>query len=405
MAGTFVLIVAAGRGLRAGGDVPKQYVQLAGKFVLTRCIETFLDHPAINGIAVVIHADDRDLYNAATSTLADRLVPPVTGGATRQLSVLAGLRALQPLAPDAVLIHDAARPFVDAPLIDRVKRALDKDDCVLPVVPMTDTIKRGAAGRVIETVDRRQLFSAQTPQGFRFSTILGLHEKAAVASGVAFTDDASIAEWAGLTVLAVDGAVENRKLTTMADMRMAELQLRAEDVTVYETRTGFGYDVHRFEPGDAVILCGVAIPFSQKLEGHSDADVGMHALTDSILGAISSADIGFHFPPSDPRWKGAPSHLFLAHAAKLVTERGGKINHVDVTIICERPKVGPHRDAMRTELARILGISIDRVSVKATTTEGLGFTGRGEGIAANAVATVTIPSARTEDGIGYTTPG
>jgi 2-C-methyl-D-erythritol 4-phosphate cytidylyltransferase/2-C-methyl-D-erythritol 2,4-cyclodiphosphate synthase len=392
MAGTYALIVAAGRGTRAGGDVPKQYVRLAGSFVLSRTLRAFLQHHQVDGTLVVIHGDDGELYARATEGLAGHLLPPVDGGATRQQSVCNGLDALAELKPDHVLIHDAARPFVDAALISRVVDGLAAHHCVLPVTAMTDTIKEVRDGVVTATLDRSRLWGAQTPQGFHYAIITDLHRKAADATGVEFTDDASIAEWAGQPVHVVDGAVENRKLTTKADMEMAELQLRADDSAASETRTGFGFDVHGFEPGDGVWLCGVKVPFDRKLKGHSDADVAMHALTDAILGAIGAADIGHHFPPSDPQWKGAASKRFLEHAAALVAERGGRLVNVDVTIVCERPKVGPHREAMRATLAAILGIDVVRVSVKATTTEGLGFTGRQEGIAAQAVANVAIRS-------------
>lgn len=394
MAGTYALIVAAGRGTRAGGEVPKQYAPLAGGLVLTRTLRAFLAHPQVDGTLAVIHADDGAYYARATEGLAGRLLPPAIGGATRQQSVHNGLAAIAALQPDRVLIHDAARPFVDDALIARVIAGLAVDDCVLPVTAMTDTIKEVSDGLVTATLDRRRLWGAQTPQGFRFTTIAELHRMAADAVGVEFTDDASIAEWAGLPVHVVDGATENRKLTTRADMEMAERQLRGGEPAVLDTRTGFGYDVHRFEPGDGVWLCGVKVPFDRKLKGHSDADVAMHALTDAMLGAIGAADIGHHFPPSDPRWKGAPSRLFLEHAALLVQELGGRLINVDVTVICERPKVGPHREAMRASLADILGIDVGRVSVKATTTEGLGFTGRQEGIAAHAVANVALPNDR-----------
>ena len=356
---TAALIVAAGRGQRLGGAVPKQYLPLAGKAVLRHSLEAFARHPAVQALRVVIHGDDLDLYNSAAEGLG--LLSPVEGGATRQESVRLGLESLNALQPAGVLIHDAARPFADPGLIGRMVEALAKAPGAIPALPVADTIKRGAAGVVVETVDR-------------------------AAAGRELTDDAAVAEAAGLAVMLVPGAEENFKVTTEADLsRAARLLAPATDI-----RCGNGFDVHRFAAGDKLMLCGIAVPHDRGLEGHSDADVGLHALTDAILGAIGAGDIGQHFPPGDPRWRGADSRRFLAHAAQLATERGGRVLGVDVTIICERPKIGAHRAAMVARIAEILRLDPSRVSVKATTTEGLGFTGRQEGIAAQATATVAL---------------
>lgn len=375
---TLALIVAAGRGQRAGGGVPKQYRSVGGKAVLRRAVQAFLGHPRVDAVQVVIHPDDRDLYDAAVGDLA--LPAPIHGGATRQSSVRLGLEAI---TADRVLVHDAARPFVPHDVIDRVLDALDADDGAIPAIAVSDSLRRGNT-HVDDEIERDGLWRAQTPQGFRFEAIRAAHRAASVEA----TDDAAVLRAAGGRVALVEGDEINMKLTTPADFARAEAWLAA----AMTSRTGIGFDVHRFGPGDHLWLCGLRIPHSQGLIGHSDADVGLHALTDAILGAIGEGDIGQHFPPSDPQWKGAASDRFLAHAASLVTARGGRIDHVDVTIIAERPKVGPHRDAMRQRIADILALPVAAVSVKATTTEALGFTGRGEGLAAQAVATVRIPS-------------
>ncbi len=384
MTGCIALIVAAGSGTRFGGELPKQYLPLAGRAVLRHSAETFLRHPAISGVRVVISSEHRAQYDTATAGL--RLLPPVIGGANRQDSVRNGLESLADLQPAHVLIHDAARPFLSAAIIDRTLAALGEAPGAIVAVPITDTLKRGRDGRVGETVDRSGLWRAQTPQAFRFADILAAHR---AAEGAAMTDDAAVAEAVGLPMRLVMGADDNFKITTAEDLQRAE-RLLAPGASDY--RMGAGYDVHRFAAGDSVTLCGVRIAHDQSLEGHSDADAGLHALTDAILGAIGAGDIGSHFPPSDPRWRGVDSATFLAHAAGLVAGRGGRITHVDVTLICERPKIAPHRAAMVTRIAGILGLEEHRVSVKATTTEGLGFTGRREGIAAQAVATVALPA-------------
>jgi 2-C-methyl-D-erythritol 4-phosphate cytidylyltransferase / 2-C-methyl-D-erythritol 2,4-cyclodiphosphate synthase len=393
-----VIIVAAGRGTRAVGatsSLPKQYVRLAGEMVLTRTLRAFAAHPAgCPLLQVVIGPDDQDLFDEATKTGFPRLLLPVIGGATRQASVLAGLEALMPHQPETVLIHDAARPFVSDAVIDRVLTGLTQTPGAIAALPVTDTLKRGnGIGLITGTIDRAGHWLAQTPQGFHFPAILAAHRQAEQAKRQSFTDDAAIAEWAGMAVTLVDGSAKNVKLTTHEDMILAEEALSriAPPTGLPDVRTGTGFDVHRFAPGNAVWLCGVEIPYTQKLEGHSDADVGLHALTDAILGALGDGDIGSHFPPSDMTWKGAASHLFLTHARSLVEAKGARISNVDVTIMCEAPKVGPHRDAMRAAIAAILRIDMGRVGVKATTTEGLGFTGRGEGVAAMASATLVLP--------------
>ncbi|MEQ8604106.1 MAG: bifunctional 2-C-methyl-D-erythritol 4-phosphate cytidylyltransferase/2-C-methyl-D-erythritol 2,4-cyclodiphosphate synthase [Marivibrio sp.] len=384
-----VLIVAAGRGVRAGGGVPKQYRPLAGVPVLRRTIEAFRTHPAIGRILVVIGPEDGPDYAAATRDLA---APPATavGGASRQESVFNGLTALEetePGPPDLVLIHDAARPNPPAALIERVIANAQRHGAALPALAIPDTIKRGrrdADGALVveETVPRDTLFGAQTPQGFRFADILAAHR---IGRSAQATDDAALFEAMGKRVVLVDGAWEAQKLTTEEDFARAERSLAGPE----ETRVGSGFDVHRFEEGrDFVTLCGVRVPHDRGLKGHSDADVGLHALTDAILGALALGDIGEHFPPSDPQWRGADSAAFLRRAVDLALDAGARIVHLDVTLICERPKLGPHRAAMRARIADIAGIAESRVSVKATTTEGLGFTGRGEGIAAQALATL-----------------
>jgi len=388
MTGTLALVVAAGTGERFGGGLPKQYRNLAGRPVLRHAVERLAGHPSIDAVCVVRRPEHLEAYRAALAGL--ELLAPVEGGATRQESVLRGLEALAPRAAERVLIHDAARPLIDAGTIARVIAALDATDGAIAAVPVTDTLKRaGAEGRIAATVERAGLWRAQTPQGFRFGPILAAHRAAA---GQALTDDAAVAEAAGLAVALVPGSEDNLKITTDDDLRRAEKLLSGGAV---EWRTGSGYDVHRFGPGDAVMLCGVRVPHTHGLEGHSDADVGLHALTDAILGAIGAGDIGQHFPPGDPRWRGADSARFLAHAAGLVAACGGRIAHVDVTLICERPKIGPHREAMISRISEILALESTRVSIKATTTEGLGFTGRGEGIAAQAVATIALPAGRS----------
>lgn len=382
MARIAVLIVAAGKGIRAGGAVPKQYADLLGKPILLRSVEAFLGRPETE-ILVMIDPGHDDLYRKAMLDCDIRLPRP--GGATRQETVRLGLEALADYAPDFVLIHDAARPLVPTHVIDGVIAALENGAAAaVPLLAVADTLRKQQNDQWV-TVPRDGLMRAQTPQGFRYDAILAAHRKFADRE---VTDDMALAELAGLPIAAVNGDETNIKVTKAEDFAVAEMFLAAR---LNDIRTGSGYDVHKFCTGDHVWLGGVSIPHTHGLEGHSDADVALHALTDAILGAIGNGDIGSHFPPSDERWRGAASWQFLDYAAGLVHARGGIIAHCDVTVICERPKVGPHRETMRAKIAEILHIDVDRVSVKATTTEGLGFTGRREGIAAQAIATVRLP--------------
>ena len=377
------LIMAAGSGERFGGDTPKQYRLLAGKPVLRHSVEAFLAHPSVDRVRVVINPAHRDLCLNALDGLP--VGDPVDGGATRQASVHRGLEALGDAPPGFVLVQDGVRPLTDSGTIERVRRALDAGPAAIAAVPVVDTLKRGQDGVSGGTVDRSGLWRAQTPQGFAYEAILQAHRNAAESE---VTDDAAIAEQAGLPVALVPGSEDNLKVTTEDDLARAEalLSARAGDI-----RVGNGFDVHAFGPGDHVTLCGIVIPHDKGLVAHSDGDVGLHAITDAILGALGAGDIGQHFPPSDPRWKGQDSAAFLRHAAGMAAEAGGRIAHVDVTLICERPKIGPHREAMTARVSKILGPGT-AVSVKATTSEGLGFTGRGEGIAAQATATLRLPS-------------
>ncbi|MDE1986683.1 MAG: bifunctional 2-C-methyl-D-erythritol 4-phosphate cytidylyltransferase/2-C-methyl-D-erythritol 2,4-cyclodiphosphate synthase [Alphaproteobacteria bacterium] len=382
MARIAILIVAAGKGERVGGAIPKQYAPLLGQPMLRRSIQAFEGIPK-RAVQVMIGSGQEDLYCKAAAECAVR--PAVIGGATRQESVRRGLEALTAEAPDFVLIHDAARPLVSRTLVDRVITALAAGaEAAVPLLPVADTLRKHENGKWI-TVPRAGLLRAQTPQGFRYAAILKAHRDHAAHD---VTDDMALAELAGLKIVAVSGEETNMKVTNPEDFVVAESLLSAR---LGDTRTGLGFDVHRFVPGDHVWLCGLSIPHDQALEGHSDADAGLHALTDAILGAIGEGDIGLHFPPADERWRGAPSWKFLDHAAGKVRQKGGAIVHCDVTIICERPKLTPYREAMRAKIAEILHLDISRVSIKATTTEGLGFTGRREGLAAQAVATVRLP--------------
>jgi 2-C-methyl-D-erythritol 4-phosphate cytidylyltransferase/2-C-methyl-D-erythritol 2,4-cyclodiphosphate synthase len=373
------LIVAAGRGHRSGGGVPKQFRPVGGKPILAWAIDS-LSIAGIGDIRVVINPEDKDLYQAV---IGERAVGQwIAGGATRQESVRAGLSALDgPGAPDVVLVHDAARPFVPRAMVARLLDALTMAPGACPALPVVDSLRRGDTAIEAE-VDRGRLWRVQTPQAFDFRALADAHAHA----GAGATDDAEILRAAGHSVLLVEGDERAMKVTLPSDFAAAERMLD------WTTVTGSGYDVHRFAAGDHVWLCGVKVPHSQSLLGHSDADVGLHALTDAILGALGDGDIGTHFPPSDPQWKGAASHRFLAHAAGLVAKAGGRIMHCDITLICEAPKVGPHRPAMLARLGEILSDHAPRISVKATTTEGLGFTGRREGIAAQALATIRLPN-------------
>ena len=389
-----VIIVAAGKGERASlghSDDPKQYRPLSGVPVLKRTIAAFLDYPAITQLVVVIHPDHATRYGELGVSDA-RLLPPVIGGASRQASVLEGLKALAPTRPDLVLIQDAARPFAAPRVIGDVIAVLDQYDGAIPALAVTDTIKRSLDGReIVATEDRTQLSAAQTPQGFRFGQIFSAHMRASTIRRN-FTDDAEIAEWAGLRVAMVMGDRDNIKITHPEDFARAERILHGDEPM--ETRVGTGFDVHPFEPGDGVWLGGIKIAHTAKLKGHSDADVALHALTDAILGAIGEGDIGVHFPPSDMQWKGAASSVFLKHAGDLVAKAGGRIVNLDVTIVCEAPRIAQHVPAMRAAIAATLGIVTTRIAIKATTSEQLGFTGREEGIVAMASASIELP--RTE---------
>ena len=390
------LVVAAGRGTRAGAGMPKQYRPLDGVPVLTRTLRALCAHPEIAAILVVIHPDDAPLHESCIGALAPQereiLIAPVHGGATRQASVLAGLEALELRGFAKVLVHDGARPFLPRDLITRACAALATHDAALPGLAVTDTIKQvDDDGRVTHTPPRDTLRAVQTPQAFRLAPLLVAHRRAVEAGLTEFTDDGALAEWAGIEVHVFAGDAENIKLTHEADFHR-HAQSRGEEPMISRMATGF--DVHIFGPGDHIMLGGVAVPHECGVVAHSDGDVVLHALTDALLGALAEGDIGTHFPPSDPQWRHASSDLFLAFAAGRVRERGGVIDFLDATILCERPRIGPHREAMRTRIAEIAGIDADCVSIKATTTEKLGFTGRGEGIAAQAAATIRLPAAR-----------
>jgi 2-C-methyl-D-erythritol 4-phosphate cytidylyltransferase / 2-C-methyl-D-erythritol 2,4-cyclodiphosphate synthase len=385
--GVAAVVVAAGRGVRAGGVTPKQYRQVRGAPVIRHALSLFIDHPQVTFVQPVIHRDDAATFAEATAGLKLRVA--VFGGATRQTSVRAGLEALETEQPRIVLVHDAARPFASPALISRAIAA-GADGAAIPGLGLTDTIKEvDAQGRVVDTVDRNRLRAVQTPQAFLYDGLLAAHRRALVAGREDFTDDAALAEWAGMAVTVFEGEAGNMKLTNEEDFaRIAA----ADWAALGDIRTGTGYDVHSFVDGDHVWLGGVRIPHPQALSGHSDADAPLHALVDAILGALADGDIGAHFPPTDPQWRGAPSDKFLAFAVDRVRQRGGRIAHLDITIVCEAPRIGPHRDAMRARIAEIAGIGIDRVAVKATTNEKLGFIGRREGIAAMATATIRLPA-------------
>lgn len=393
---TAAVIVAAGRGERAGQSTegPKQYRRIGGQAVLAHTLRTFLACEQISPVVVVIHADDHDLYHAALKRAdidASRL-KLVTGGPTRQESTRLGLLALQDDAPDYVMIHDGVRPFITQDLLKRIMIALHPQTGVLPALAVSDTLKQaGGDALVTKTVPRAGLFAAQTPQSFPFAPILDAHNAAFALGRTDFTDDAAIAEWQSIPVRVVEGSADNTKITWAKDIEMADQRLRQDMVAFPDIRTGNGYDVHSFEPGDHVWLCGVKIPHDFKLNGHSDADVALHALTDALLATRGAGDIGTHFPPSDPQWKGAASRQFVEFAVKTVREAGGRIANADITLIAEEPKIGPHREAMTAELSDMLGVSADRVSVKATTNEKMGFVGRKEGIASIVTVSVIYP--------------
>jgi 2-C-methyl-D-erythritol 4-phosphate cytidylyltransferase/2-C-methyl-D-erythritol 2,4-cyclodiphosphate synthase len=367
--------------------LPKQYRLILGEPMIRPSLAALARHSGIAAVQPVIHGDDAALFQAAVAGLD--LLPPVHGGASRQASVRAGLQALERHRPDLVLVHDAARPFASDALITRAISAAATSGAAVPVIAVADTVKTvDATGYVTGTIDRGHLRMVQTPQAFGFAPLLDAHQRAAAAGRDDFTDDAALAEWAGLKVTTFEGEAGNVKVTTNDDFSRAEV---AKLAALSDVRTGFGFDVHQFGDGDHVMLGGVHIPHGRGLSGHSDADVVLHALVDAILGALSEGDIGVHFPPTDARWRGASSDRFFAFAVDRVRARGGRIAHIDVTIVCEAPRIGPHRDQMRTRIAELAGIPIDRVGVKATTSEKMGFTGRGEGMAAFANATVRLP--------------
>jgi 2-C-methyl-D-erythritol 4-phosphate cytidylyltransferase/2-C-methyl-D-erythritol 2,4-cyclodiphosphate synthase len=387
MAGVAAVIVAAGRGLRAGADMPKQFRQIAGAPMIRKSLVTLLEHPEVDVVQPVIHPDDVEMFRSSALTL--EILPPVFGGATRQASVRAGLEALAPRQPAIVLIHDAARPFASAALVSRAIAAAERSGAAIPALPVTDTVKTvDAAGWVDKTLDRNSLRLVQTPQSFAFPALLDAHRRAAAAGRDDFTDDAALAEWAGLKVSVFPGESGNIKITNAGDFARAEAMQYA---ALGDVRIGTGIDVHAFGPGDHVTLGGIRIAHDRALTGHSDADVVLHGLVDAILGALAEGDIGVHFPPSDPQWRGASSDRFLAFAIERLAKRGGRIAHLDINIVCEAPRIGPHRDAMRAKIAALAHIAIERVAVKATTSEKLGFTGRGEGIAAYTTATIRLP--------------
>jgi 2-C-methyl-D-erythritol 4-phosphate cytidylyltransferase/2-C-methyl-D-erythritol 2,4-cyclodiphosphate synthase len=394
MAGVAAVIVAAGTGARVGGDVPKQFRAIGGESLLRRSLLMFAEHPKVGLVQPVVRQEDLELYRQHTVRLD--VLPPVFGGATRQASVRAGLEAISERKPDIVLIHDAARPFASAGLISRAIAATNQTGAAIPALLVTDTVKTvDAEGHVGGTIDRNTLRLVQTPQAFTFAALLEAHRRAQAQGRDDFTDDAALAEWAGLKVSTFAGEPGNIKITNEADFVRAEMTGFS---ALADVRTGTGIDVHAFGPGDHVTVGGVRIPHDRSLTGHSDADVGLHALVDAILGALADGDIGAHFPPSDPQWRNASSDRFFAFAVERVNARGGRIAHLDLTIVCEEPKIGPHRDALRGNIARLAGIDAGRVAVKATTSEKLGFTGRGEGIAAYATATVRLPWTTTNAG-------
>ncbi len=414
-AGVAAVVVAAGRGIRIGGGMPKQYRRVGGQAVLTRTLAALAAQDSIDRIQPVIAADAAAFFEECLAELAAdlrmKIAAPVEGGTTRQLSVRAGLEALAAGAtPEIVLVHDAARPYVDAALIARAIGAGRDHGAAVPGVPVTDTVKRvvdiaPGIGRVHETPPREHLRAVQTPQAFAFAPLLGAHRAAAAAGLDGFTDDGALAEWADLPVVVFAGDVANRKITQPADLIEADRAFTAgtaetpvpgaRPMTAYVTRVGTGFDVHAFTTGDHVWLGGVKIPADRGVLAHSDGDVALHALTDALLGAIADGDIGTHFPPSEERWRGASSDQFLAHACGLVRARGGRIDHLDITVLAEAPRIGKHREEIRARIAAIAGVPLTAVSIKATTTEKLGFVGRAEGLAAQAAATVRLPE---EDG-------
>jgi 2-C-methyl-D-erythritol 4-phosphate cytidylyltransferase/2-C-methyl-D-erythritol 2,4-cyclodiphosphate synthase len=384
------VIVAGGSGLRAGGERPKQYQLIGGKPVIWWTCQAFLSHPAIDHVQAVIGAGHEDMFAAATDGLDIGL--PVIGGATRQDSCRIGIEAVARHRPAKVLIHDAARPFASPELIGDVVGWLDRFPAVVPGLPVAETLKFAPGGIVSRTVDRASIWSAQTPQGFAYDAILAAYRKAEAERTQNLTDDASVAEQAGVAIAMIPGRLENRKLTTAEDIQIADRQMTASHYeSLPDIRVGQGIDIHPFAEGAMVTLCGIAIPHSHGLKGHSDADAAMHALTDAILGTIGEGDIGTHFPPSDPQWKGAASSIFLARAMELLEAKGGRLANADITILAEAPKIAPHVPAMKAFLAPLLRLDQTRIAIKATTMEKLGAIGRKEGIMAFATVTVRLP--------------
>lgn len=374
---TSALIVAAGKGERLGGGIPKQFRLLGGKPILRWAVESLINHPAVRAVRVVVGEDQHDIATTALAGL--EIGDLITGGAERAGSVRAGLRAID---TDAVLVHDAARPFCPPEVIDRLLASLEFFEGAAPVLPVGDTLAR-IGDTLGEPVDRSGLARVQTPQAFRLGALKSAYE---LWSGASPTDETTVVRAAGMKVAAVEGDPALEKLTFQADFDRAEQWLNGRLVP----RTGMGFDVHAFSGEGPIMLGGVEVPHGRGLAGHSDADVVLHAITDALLGAAGLGDIGEHFPPSDPRWKGAASARFLSFAVGLLHEKGGLVDHIDCTVIAEAPKIGPHRQAMRERIAEIAGLDVEQVSVKATTTEGLGFTGRREGIAAQAVASIRM---------------
>ncbi|MFT4342579.1 bifunctional 2-C-methyl-D-erythritol 4-phosphate cytidylyltransferase/2-C-methyl-D-erythritol 2,4-cyclodiphosphate synthase [Bartonella bacilliformis] len=387
------IILAAGRGSRAGSlqNGPKQYRFLGREPVICHTIRCFLQHPAIINIILVIHPDDHQICANAIADLKDHLTI-IEGGETRQISTLQGLRALKNVKPNYVHIHDGARPFIGNELLEQIHTSINHKEGILPVLSVSDTLKYVSnTHHVLETIPRTNLYRAQTPQCFPFELILAAHEKAMQSHKQDFTDDSAIAEWFGIPIRTIPGDPNNIKITWPADLETARSYLLKGMQIFPDIRTGNGYDVHSFEDGHYITLCGIKIPFEKKLNGHSDADVALHALTDALLATQGAGDIGTHFPPSDPQWKNASSEIFLHHAIEIIKKAEGRIANVDITLIAEKPKIGPYRHIMTENLMKILKISTDRISIKATTNEKLGFIGREEGIAALATATVIYP--------------
>ena len=379
---TVALIVSAGRGRRISGITPKQYLPLGGETILSKTARIFIDHSEIDAVRIVIHPDDQELYDAAISGLT--LLSPVHGGAERQDSVRKGLESLEEFSPMNVLIHDSVRPFVSHTLIDRILNLLEDGKGCVPGLPIMDAIKMVDDGQIVKSLERPKTWRIQTPQGFRFTQILAAH-RSLIGNNLA--DDAAVAEAYGLSVEVVQGSLDNEKITSKEDLEKA---MQKHSLKLPDIRVGNGYDVHRFSKGDFVTICGINIPFSFALEGHSDADVGLHALTDAILGALGKGDIGEYFPSTDEQWKNGSSDIFLKHAGEILSSMNGSVQNLDITIICEEPKISPYRDEMKNNVSAILSISPSRVNVKGKTNERLGFIGRKEGIAAQATATILI---------------